>query len=285
MSAYLMQARSSSSGALISWTSSTPDFAGSSFPGPGLAEFVAVSAVNKSEGGGGGESVAPLSLVLYVDEDAPGDEELEDGSIAHPFQSVQDAIDAAFTGSTIVIVNATSAENLTITKSIVLAAARVFTRRPGGGYARAGTNVELGNITVTGDVFHILTLSGITCGTISGGPDALGTLNINDACDVGAITTAATDLRGSDSDFSGLITGCNSGMGFVDCRFSTSGTFITTAGTFIEMKGCSLGGTKNITFSGSAGTVRMDAISNHWWKAATESITNGSKVIIGDLSA
>lgn len=277
-----MQARSSSTGALISWTSSTPDFAGSSFPGPGLAEFVAVSAVNKAEGGGGGGTVPPLSRALFVDADAdPGG----DGSIAAPFQTVQAAHDAATAGSTIWVINYTAAAGLTVSKSIVIAAMRVFTRRPGGGYARAGTNVGLGNITVTGDVFHVLTLSGVTCGTITGGPDALGTLNINDACDVGAITTANTELRASDSDFNGLINGCNFGMGFVECRFGTSGTFITTAGTFVEMKGCSFPGTANITFSSSAGTVRMDSISNHWWKAVTESITNGSKVIIGDLSA
>jgi hypothetical protein len=57
---FLMQARSTATGLLVAWVSSTPDFAGSGFPGPGMPEYVAVSAV-VSEAGGAGNVTAPSS--------------------------------------------------------------------------------------------------------------------------------------------------------------------------------------------------------------------------------
>lgn len=41
---YLMQARSTTSGALVTWQSATPDFAGATWPGPGSPEYIAASA-------------------------------------------------------------------------------------------------------------------------------------------------------------------------------------------------------------------------------------------------
>lgn len=40
---YLMQARSSITGAIVTWTSDVPDWEGSNFPGPGSPSYLAVS--------------------------------------------------------------------------------------------------------------------------------------------------------------------------------------------------------------------------------------------------
>ncbi len=64
-----------------------------------------------------------LSRVLYVDNDAPGDPDpnnplvsdpLEDGSAAHPFDSIQEAIDYAVEGDTIIAAEGIYFENLHI---------------------------------------------------------------------------------------------------------------------------------------------------------------------------
>jgi hypothetical protein len=45
MAQYVMQARSSSSGAMVTWVTPAPDFAGDAFPGPGSPEYVAATIV------------------------------------------------------------------------------------------------------------------------------------------------------------------------------------------------------------------------------------------------
>jgi hypothetical protein len=51
---YRMQARSSTSGLLVMWETTEPDFAGASFPGPGTPLHIAIANVFGNEGGSGG---------------------------------------------------------------------------------------------------------------------------------------------------------------------------------------------------------------------------------------
>lgn len=62
MAAVLMQARSSSDGALYTWTRPSADFSGTGFPGPGSAQDIAVSGrpTASSGGAGGGGDVLGL---------------------------------------------------------------------------------------------------------------------------------------------------------------------------------------------------------------------------------
>lgn len=46
----IMQARSSTSGALVTWSASSPDWIGASFPGPGSPQEIAVAATHDSAG-------------------------------------------------------------------------------------------------------------------------------------------------------------------------------------------------------------------------------------------
>ena len=54
MAQYLMQARSSTSGLIVTWVTSTPDFAGSSFPGPGSPLDIAATQYGSSSTGDAG---------------------------------------------------------------------------------------------------------------------------------------------------------------------------------------------------------------------------------------
>ncbi len=64
---YVMQAVSSTSGAVVSWVAAVPDFAGSGFPGPGSPLYIAVSMVEPAEDG-----AATLSPAQFLDQAAPG---------------------------------------------------------------------------------------------------------------------------------------------------------------------------------------------------------------------
>ena len=48
--------------------------------------------------------IAPQARLIYVDDDAPGDP-AEDGSAGHPFDTIQEAIDSAISGDTVVILS------------------------------------------------------------------------------------------------------------------------------------------------------------------------------------
>lgn len=58
-----MQARSSETGEMVTWTAEEPDWSGTGFPGPGSPEFIAVS--SRPSGGGGGTNL-PVELVLFA---------------------------------------------------------------------------------------------------------------------------------------------------------------------------------------------------------------------------
>jgi hypothetical protein len=216
--------------------------------------------------------VDPLSRVLFVDANSAVTP--ADGSIGAPFTTVQAAHDAATAGSTIRIVAFTAGGGLSITKEIVIAADRVFTRKPlGGSYARAGENVSLGAITCTGAI--TVTLAGVSVSTIA----ATGTLNLTHACDVSGAITGGTEIRASDTDFGGDIA-LDFLSVFANCRFAT-GVDITSSATAIELQSCRFSGTVSIVFSGSAGVVTMDDVSAHYWGLATETLTNGTITLIG----
>lgn len=215
---------------------------------------------------------APWSRVLFVDSGSAVTP--PDGSRDAPFTTVQAAHDAATAGSTIRVIAYTAAGGLTVTKDIVIAADRVFTRRPFGGYSRAGENIGLGAITVSAGT---LSLSGVNVSTISA---AGRTVNITDACDVSGAVSAA-ELRAADSDFGADIALSFASL-FSNCRFAT-GVDITTSVIALSFASCHWTGTVSIVFSGSAGVVTLDIVSAFYWAAATETLTNGTLSIVGNV--
>jgi hypothetical protein len=225
---------------------------------------------------GGAGSVEPLSLELYVDSDSAVTP--ADGSIGAPYTTVQAAIDAAAAGTTIRIVKfANGSHNLTIAKDVTLAAARDEGKRPFGGADRSGTTIQVGTLTITGS--RLVGISGITTGAI-GCSAGTSTLTIIDGADVGAITGSPV-VRTSFSDLSGTIV-CSGDSRFLSSRFLVNGTIVSTSGTVLEIQGCRFtAGGNTIVFSGSAGVLYVDPVTNEYWLGVTETLTNGTLQVVG----
>ncbi len=241
----------------------------------------------------------PLSNVFFVDKGtavAPGD---QNGSISAPFATITAAIAAISALATprgTILVNAItndgdySAEGpLALTPTDIVIA-------PIAGYFFSGTYdaaaqgpILVDSITVPGGAFHVVTLFGVSCigvGTITFAED--GFLYMGAACQSGAIVctapTAGLFVAASDGTI-GNISGCADLSTFNNMGIGSAGKVITCLGTTLNFMNCRFPNAAiEIEFLGAAGTANMDAVTNFFWKAATETLTNGVKVIIGDLT-
>lgn len=66
---------------------------------------------------------------------------------------------------------------------------------------------------------------------------------------------------------------------FVNCTFPTNLVFLQTAHTEARMFGCEFGANAEVTFTGAAGVLLLDGISNYYWTAAGGIVNNGSVVV------
>ena len=115
----------------------------------------------------------PAAATLYVDDDAPGDpgpndtaisDLYEDGSAEHPFDAIQEAIDAAIDGETIIVLPGLYAENINfLGKNITLRSTG-----PGNSTIVKGTTID-GSVTFRGTEDPNCTLTGFNInGSITG---------------------------------------------------------------------------------------------------------------------
>lgn len=59
---------------------------------------------------------------------------------------------------------------------------------------------------------------------------------------------------------------------------------VALSGTIAELIGCRFEDPVTVEFTGSAGVLQLDAYSNFRWKASTQTLTNGTVSVIGDLT-
>lgn len=246
------------------------------------------------------QSFTPLSNVFYVDKGtavAPAD---QNGSIGRPFATITAAIAAISALATprgTILVNAItndgnySAEGpLALTPTDIVIAPMMGSFFRGTYDASSQGPILVDSITVPGGAFHVVTLFGVTCigvGTITFAED--GFLYFGAASQCGAIVctapTAGLFVGASDSSFASL-SGCADLSTFNNVYFSAAaGKVLTCLGTTMNFMNCTF--TPNILeieFLGAPGVINVDAVTNFYWKAATETLTNGAKVIIGDLT-
>jgi hypothetical protein len=145
----------------------------------------------------------------------------------------------------------------------------------------------LGTITTSG--IGVVSLRGVSCTVAGSGPI------FAENC---ALTGTGTgDITQRDGTFQGTggalaltdvttntITGCTS----LDARggeIDGAGTIISCSGTAVSLRGTKVGSASTIVFSGSPGVLTVDATSNYYFKQGSETLTNGSKTIAGDLTA
>jgi hypothetical protein len=242
---------------------------------------------------------APLSNTFFVDKGTAVAVPDQDGSINRPFATIGAALTAvaALAGSVgTILVNATTNDgDYSAEGPLVITPGTVAIAPIGNGYFRgtydaaAQGPILVDSVTVPGGAFHVVELFGVTAigvGTITFAED--GFLYLGLASQFGAVVctapTAGLFVGASDcavTSFAGLADLST----FNNVYFTASaGKVLTSLGTVINFMNCTF--TPNvleIEFLGAAGVVNMDAVTNFFWKAATETLTNGAKVIIGDL--
>lgn len=99
-------------------------------------------------------------------------------------------------------------------------------------------------------------------------------------------TVACDSIGAVNTTFGGLITAVSGAVQLSQCSLvAGAGALITTGGTLVSLIGTAItAGIISIVFSGAAGSLEVDSISNHYWDAATETLTNGSLALIGKFT-
>lgn len=119
----LMQARSSTTGAMVTWSVEDPDFAGAHFPGPGSPSHIAISgrepAAVAGGGGGGGLGSTVLTFTgIHNEIDYPGEQIIQADTSGGVVRI--DLPDAAPIGYEVLVVDSAanaSAHNITVRRA------------------------------------------------------------------------------------------------------------------------------------------------------------------------
>jgi hypothetical protein len=241
--------------------------------------------------GPGGGSFGPLSNTMWVDGGTIVALADQNGSIGFPFATITQALNA-LAGQTV--------QNVLVTP---------------GFYGGEGDIALLNTPNAVISIMSVASPYGIgainlqTNASVPGfsGGDATGTLHFTNCFFDGRDVNFAGGVRANWCRFLGgasvSITGAsvyldycetiqpvvvNGGEGyFLHTEFLNTGTIITSSGTELVAYFCDFAdaGAVNVTFSGAAGQFLVDSISNFNFKVPTETITNGTKVIVGSLTA
>jgi hypothetical protein len=196
----------------------------------------------------------PLSNVFCVDRGTTVSVEYRNGSAVRPYASITEALAAR--------------------SSIAGPVTLVCTP---GSYSSESTITGIGSIAE-------LTIQSMSEGSLVVLPAfniSTGLLTLH-RCAIGSYT--ANQTRVKETTVTGVVT-CQALFGLRSSFVTQTGTFISCSGTEVNFDSCFFSNVvRNITFTGSAGIAFFDALSNAHWKAATETITNGTKIVVGDLT-
>lgn len=281
MGTYLLQATSDDDASLVTWKSSTPD--DTDYPGPGapVAGTLAIRAFYDTPGVA--SDIPSLSNVSWIDAGTAVPLASRTGSIAAPYGTLAAAITAACTAG---------ADN-----AMMLCP---------GDYSGEGSGTL--DFTATSFVTHIMGLGrtpikntgssavvqlpGLTCSVTGSGTLFVERAGINGAItrpggtvcliDVNAGFTITCGVFHCDRCYLQDTVTVSSGtpqVTAVEATFTKSGTIISSSSTSLSLTRCAFTGTNPvIAFTGSAGTVTVDAETRNAFFAAGGTITNGTLV-------
>lgn len=239
-------------------------------------------------GDGGEGSVVPLSNTLFVDGGTAVAVPDQDGSIGAPFSTLTAAVAAAAGNSrTIVITPGNYSAESTITwaaaerlKIVCLSGMVPVSGFEGGTDPDPDGSAKLPSISATAEAGSVH-VAGCwwDAKTISASDDDA-TLRL-DACSLinGCTISGFANVDLARSSVNGTIS-ADSVVRASLCQFAVSAINVGSSG-IVEAMSCQFTGTVGITFTGGAGTFRVDPVSNYYWELATETLTNGAKVVIG----
>lgn len=242
-----------------------------------------------------GKSRSRLSNVLFVD--AASTAASPDGSMGAPFATLTSAIAAAAAlgnsahGVLLVAPGDYSGESPISWTPAGSPGSTLAIRGLDDSYA--GVNTLLPDITVGAGTGSGLALANVTV-TLDGTGDTYA-----ENC---AITGAFNAEGGSSLTMLGGVFGGSGGAldltdtsvsHITDCaslfmdgrEITDSGTIVSCSGTSVELRNVEVPSASTIVFTGSAGTLKVDATSNYFFKQGSETLTNGAKVITADTTA
>jgi hypothetical protein len=234
---------------------------------------------------------ATLSTAFFVDAGFVPEAVNSDGSIAAPFTSIGAALQAVDAlgpnvGGTLLVVPGYDYTEGTLSWAGTGSPPRKLSINALG-QSLNGAATVLGEIDTSGG--GVVSLRGLSC-TIGGS----GPVHAVD-CAITGVGTNDLTLEGGTFQGTGgailwdgttvnTITGCTS----LDARggeIDGAGTIISCSGTAVSLRGTKVPSARTIVFSGSAGVLTVDATSNYYFKQGSETLTNGTKTIAGDLAA
>lgn len=231
----------------------------------------------KGEAPAAGGSVLPLSNVFIVDKNTTST--AQDGSFANPFNTVQEALDAAALapGDNVAVLvcpgDYLSEGALTFSAGSKLLQLSALQQTSQG--FNGNSLPRIGALTCTGS-FVGVSLRGVTHGSVDGG---FGSVRLQDCSMLnGTVTCDGGVVSGVSCWFN---TGC--ALAGANIRLQTceiQSVTMTVAGTLVEVTGSMWTVGAAIEFVGNAGDVRLDSLSDFYFTAmgGAATITNGAVV-------
>lgn len=231
------------------------------------------------------DSSTPLTKTLYVDAGAPGT--FHDGAGTSAFTTFTAAATALTLGGTLLVTPADYSGESPVTYASGTTHALSVLNIAEHSVASAVTAVKLPTLTITGSANVFVRGCQLT---LTSSAPVYAEDCILTAAGGGSASwnTVRGTLKGSAGNVTALDTTIDTSSSALSCAslsmmggsFTTAGSLVSCSGTAVNLSNVSFPtGGISITFTGSAGTVTMDPISNIRFQAQGGTVTNGSIVV------
>jgi hypothetical protein len=239
-----------------------------------------------------GGTILPLADTFFVDKNTSVPVPDQTGSIIAPFSTITAAINALallgitgygsvlvtpgdYTAEGPITIPADFANGFNLAALVPMPWGVSFTAVPNGNVTIDSLVVSAPSVTLTN-----LNMNGMSLTVGAFVNMAYCQFLADIVCDVGA----NANINANNCQLTRLL---EVGQTFLSqCDIQGSGLVISSPLQIIEARSCKFQAAAiEVEFTVGPGDFYVDSITNFYWKAATETLTNGTKVIIGDLAA